>query len=58
MCTVILILFLLMTLAMRIWAAWPEGRRLKTLEKDTNVLLLDAGDIFQGTPYLIIMEVN
>jgi 5'-nucleotidase len=32
---------------------------IETIRKeDPNVLLLDAGDIFQGTPYLITMVEN
>ena len=27
-------------------------------ERENNVLLFDAGDIFQGTPYLIFLEEN
>jgi 2',3'-cyclic-nucleotide 2'-phosphodiesterase (5'-nucleotidase family) len=31
---------------------------LKALEKKTKCTLLDAGDIFQGTPYFITTVVN
>ena len=57
--TAILILFLQIILEIQTWGAARRASIIEQIRKEEkNVLLLDAGDIFQGTPYFNYYGVN